>query len=157
MSESNAFDSLSQWVVNFISHKDIFLKQIKQINKERYECCVVLSPECYSSCKIKYFVLPVLDICIKQEADSFFADAGSFADAKMFVVAFNSKKNIDFLYKNWDYFVSYKSLAFVFVNLDNNTWFALKPYVHSRVSDSLSLKKGLFSMAQAAGWFSFAQ
>ena len=88
-------------------------------------------------------VSPVLGIHSLGDGQS--SDAGL-----IFLFASNTRKNVLFLYANWEFFSKKKNLRLVFINKDGGRW-AINPWLHSLVADKSSLREGLLSMAEEAG------
>lgn len=60
----------------------------------------------------------------------------------------NTKKNFEFLLKNWAEFVLNQTTIF-FVNTNKNTYWAIKPYHHQKIAEKKTLKTGLKALFES--------
>jgi hypothetical protein len=135
-------DELKEWMIQYLKHKDIFLKSIKEIKPGNHENEVCIE---YRDKKQLIIIEPVLSEVIPL----FEAIKENKADADSFLLAvYNTKDNLNRLVEYWSRFAQLPNLSIYFVNPDSQTdkrWIVC-PYTHSRIADSDSLKAGLKSM-----------
>lgn len=124
-------DDLKEWMVNYLKSRDVFDQMIKSfdsapgfdllVRRKDADFYVIIMPELSDAERI----------------------AKNCADKKCGVVCLNSKDNVHFLVKNWDFLKAVQGLCFYFVNPKNNTKWVLYPKTHDLVTEKSSLKKGL--------------
>jgi len=122
---------LLTWAREFILHKDIFQKKIKEI-KETVGGLDIIYKDHVEHC----FLNPVLEDAIKNAQEN----------VKVFTL--NSKKNFDVLLQNWASLCQVQGLTIYFINDESNTeqkW-VVRPDLHDRIADDDSLKTGLQAM-----------
>ncbi len=125
--------NLKEWTRIYVKHKDMIKKNIiKEEDKNNY-----IEYEYKSHNKHRYFIMPELN-----DKDMDNINKKEFST----VVTRNKKENLDFLISEWEKLKEFPNLTFIFVNLELNTKWVIKPYTHSRVIDEKSLRKGLIAM-----------
>lgn len=65
---------------------------------------------------------------------------------KLTLVLLNRMQNIDLIVSGWDELVTKPNLSILFVNPDTNNKWSINPYIHSKIADRKTLKKGLLSL-----------
>ena len=133
---------LSEWIVNFVRHKDIIKKSILDIKAGENRVDVKFKDK-----EQVFLIMPELDSLesfeqITKELEN--------KDRYVAVVCINSDKNINFLVQNWKEAAKHPQLSFYFVNPSSSTeqkWIIF-PHVHNRIADMSSLKMGLAAMAE---------
>ena len=126
---------LSEWTVNYLRSKDVFLNEIVDIIKND-------SIHVKFKNEDKFFLLiPTLeniDTLIEVLRDK----------PTTVVVALNSKPNFQFLIENWKRIVDFKQFSIIFLNpfsASEKKW-VINPYTHNKICDPASLKAGLKSI-----------
>lgn len=136
--ENKAHSYLVDWIIDYLRNKDILLKKIELIEKNKDGFDV------YAKFKDKeqfFIVRPVIeeinDVLSKFDEERYFG-----------LVLFNTPGNFDLLVKNWDRFAKFKNLCVYFVNpfsqLDKR-WI-IYPYTHNNICEKNALEKGLKAM-----------
>ncbi|MBI2129351.1 hypothetical protein HYU07_03860 [Candidatus Woesearchaeota archaeon] len=123
-------DFLKDWIINFAKHKDVLTRNITEI----IENPLTIK---FKDKEVAYLAEPKLNDGLMQKIGE---NKG--------VVTFNTKENFDFFAKHFNEFSKFKGLVFYFVNPFSNldTKWLIHPYVHSQISDNVSLKTGLKAM-----------
>lgn len=136
--KDKAHEYLVNWAVDYLKNKDLFLKKIESIEKEKkgFDVCVKFKD------KEQFFIIqPVIG-----DIDGVLS---KFDNEKYFgLVVFNTPGNFDILVKNWGKFVKFRHLCMYFVNpfsqLDKK-WI-IYPYTHNNICEKSALEKGLRAM-----------
>lgn len=136
--EDKAHSYLVDWIIDFLKNKDLLLKRIEIVekNKDDFDVYVKFKD------KEQFFVVkPIIkDV---DEVLGRFDSEGYFG-----LVLLNTVGNFDVLIKNWDNFAKFKNLCVYFVNpfsqLDKK-WI-IYPYTHNNICDKNALEKGLKAM-----------
>ncbi len=129
---------LIDWTINYLKNKDVFLKQIELIekNKDGFDVYVKFKG------KEQFFIVKPIIEGIEGILPRF-NENGYFG-----LVVFNTENNFNLLIKNWDKFVKFKNLCIYFVNplsqLDKK-W-VIVPYTHNNICEKNTLEKGLRAM-----------
>ncbi len=125
---------LKEWTINFVKHKDIFSKRLIdfKIEKDVIEFN-------FKDKKHFYVIMPFLDNNTIRHIKNEFVT----------IVCLNKKKNLNFLKANWNVFIKFNKLNFVFVNLNVNEKWSINPSVHEKISDKESFSEGLNSMFES--------
>jgi hypothetical protein len=136
--EDKAHQYLVDWIVDFLKNKDLLLKKIELIekNKDGFDVYIKFRD------KEQFFIVKPLTGDIDKKLSKF-NEQGHFG-----LVVFNTKSNFDILIRNWDKIVKFKNLSVYFINpfsqLDKK-WI-IHPYVHNNICERNALEKGLRSM-----------
>lgn len=125
-------DSLKEWTINFVKHKDIFAKKLKEYEEKKDQIVFHFK----DNNKI-FLVKPLLD----EETFGFLKEDFSRA-----IVCSADRKNLKFLIDNWDKFKDAKSFTLIFANPETNAKWLLNPKTHNDICDEESLVQGLESM-----------
>ena len=130
--------SLVDWIVDYLKNKDLYLRKIEVIekNKKGFDVYVKFKD------REQFFVVePVIE-----NIDNVFSKFNS--EGYFGLVVLNTIGNLDILTKNWDKFVKFEHLCVYFVNpfskLDKK-WI-IYPYVHNNICEKDALEKGLKTM-----------
>jgi len=136
--ESKAHSYLVDWTINYLKNKDLLVKKIELVekNKDGFDVYIKFKD------KEQFFIVkPIIESV--DEALSKFDFENYFG-----LVVFNTAGNFDVLIKNWDKFAKFKHLCVYFVNpfsqLDRR-W-VIYPYTHNNICEKSALEKGLRSM-----------
>ncbi len=123
--------NIEEWFIEFVKARDVFQKKIKEFKKTDY-------------LEIHY-----TDKTTKVLENPTIEKIKSFAKKDAIVILFPNKlEHIDWVVKNWDILKEYQDLTIYFINPDSNLekkW-AVKPFVHERVTERPALKQGLLSL-----------
>lgn len=138
--ESKAHQHLVEWTVDYLKNKDVMLRKIELIEKNKYGFDIYVK----SNDKEQFFIVkPVID-----NANDIFSKLDS--ERHFGLVVLNTAGNLDVLVKRWDDFAKIKGLAVYFVNpfsqLDKR-WIVY-PYTHNSICERGSLERGLKAMSE---------
>ena len=133
-----AKDNLVDWTVDYLKNKDLYLKRIEIIEKNKKGFDIYVK---FKDREQFFVVVPVID-----DINNVFS---KFDSEKYFgLIVLNTKSNFDILVNNWEGFVKFKHLCVYFVNpsskLDKK-WI-IYPHTHNNVCEKDALEKGLNSM-----------
>ncbi len=136
--EDRARQYLVSWIINFLKNKDLLIKKIDLIEKNKNGFDVYIK---FKNKEQFFIVKPIIENI--DYILSKFNQEGHFG-----LVVFNTESNFNILIKNWDKFVKFKNLSVYFINsfsqLDKK-WI-IHPYVHNNICERNALEKGLRSM-----------
>jgi hypothetical protein len=124
---------LKKWSLEYIKHKDAFLKQIQQIDEK---------PDGYH---IRFKAKEESIIC-NEDLGSALARVGEAKHASIYCV--NTRSNFEILTTRWHTLATNEGLTIFFINPDSQTetkW-VIRPHLHNRIADEESLKTGLRAM-----------
>jgi hypothetical protein len=124
---------LKKWALEYIKHKDAFLKQILNIDEK---------PDGFH---IKFKTKEESIICL-DGLGSALARVGDAKHASIYCV--NTQSNLEILNARWHTLSANEGLTIFFVNPSSQTekkW-AIRPHLHNRIADDESLKAGLRAM-----------
>jgi len=127
---------MTEWVTNYLKHKDVLDKNIISIDKTSNGLCAK-----FKRYEQFYLILPTItDISeliqkIKEKQS-------------LTLVVLNSRDNFQLMLDNWKRFIDYEQFAMIFINpfseLDKK-WI-ICPYIHNRICDADALVNGLKSI-----------
>ncbi len=123
---------LTEWLERYLRNKDVFFRRILSMNTKHGLIGVKYKDE-----EQDYFVEPIM-----KKIDA-------LKDKAFTLVVLNSKENLDFLIKNWDYFVKLgRNFSVFFVNPFSKTekFWTIYPNVHDFVTERPVLSLGLKTM-----------
>jgi len=129
---------LIEWVISFINNRNIALKNLEKIekNKEGFELKALYDD------KEEYIIVePFIE-----NFDVFFDKIDNEKNISVFL--FNTTDNFGVILENWKRFIDLEKITIYFINMFSNTdkkW-VVKPYLHNKITDEKSLGKGLKSM-----------
>ena len=123
---------LTEWLERYLRNKDVFFRRILSMETKSGLISVK-----YKDKEQDYFIEPVIK---KNEA---------VKDKAVTLVILNSKENLDFLIKNWDYFVKLgRNFSVFFVNPFSKLekFWTIYPSVHDFITERPVLSLGLKTM-----------
>jgi hypothetical protein len=131
-------DNLVDWTFNYLKNKDLYLKKIEVIEKNKKEYDIYVK---FKDREQFFVVQPIIedieDMFSKFNLEKYFG-----------LVVLNTKSNLNSLVDNWKEFVKFKHLCVYFVNpsskLDKK-WI-IYPHTHNNICEKDALEKGLNSM-----------
>lgn len=132
-------EKLKNWFVQYLKHRDVFDKKLRQINDNGETVHVK-----YKDAELTGIVKPILE-----NIDNLVKDIK--CEERVNLVTYNSKKNLKFLINSWDKLANCPNLKVIFANPDTNgdhKWIIV-PHTHSKITPSSSLKPGLESLFQS--------
>jgi hypothetical protein len=128
------FDNLKSWTIEFVKHKDIFTKNL--VDYAEKEDSVEFN---FKDKKHIYVIKEVLEDSIKNKIkEDYFS-----------IVCLNKKDNVEYLIKNWAYFIKFQKLNILFVNLKTNERWIIYPNTHNSLTEGESIKSGLNTLFQS--------
>lgn len=118
---------LEEWILEYLKHKDIFTRSIKEIEKK--DDHIVIH---YKDRDVRLVIQENLDPAVTDHE---------------IIVTLNRRSNLDVLIKNWSKFAKKKDLTLYFVNLKSQEkkWI-IRPHLHDKIADDDTLSEGLNSM-----------
>lgn len=127
---------LKNWIIGFLKMKDFSAKDILEF-KENSENELVVKR---TSKDQTVLILP--DLVLEKISEKINEDLA--------IVTLNKASNIDFVVKNWDLLIKNKEITIFFVNLNSllDIKWAINPYTHNIICDMVTLKQGLFAIAE---------
>ena len=136
--EDRVYKYLVDWIIDYLKNKDLLLKKIELIDKDKKGFDVYVK---FKDKERFFIVKPVID-----DVDGILSKFN--AEGHFGLVVLNTSGNFDVLIKNWGRFVKFKRLCIYFVNpfskLDKK-W-VIYPYTHNNICEKDALEKGLKSM-----------
>ncbi len=135
---NNITSFLAEWTIDYIKNKDIFIKKVESIEKNKDGFDIVVK---YKD-KVSYFIVKpsvedIEEVTGKKDKEGHYT-----------LVMLNNKENLHFIIRNWKRLVDFKNLCIIFVNpfsqLDKK-WLVF-PYIHNRICDDSSLERGFKAM-----------
>ena len=138
LAHGGAFDSLKQWALRYVRHRDLPLKKIAEIKDADFGFVLANNDGTSTSC--------IIQVSLKDVNRDFI----SATAAATLVVTLSNGENIKAVYSMWDAVAACQSLLVIFVNPFSaleDKWL-LRPYLHNKVCDRSSLLQGLKAMAE---------
>lgn len=135
----NATMFLSEWIVQFLKHKDLVHRRIVHVDTSGNEKCDAI---------VTYRDKETCVLCGSMLKGIASKLMNFDKKSSLYVCIINSKENVTFLLSQWEFFVEFVDLTICFVNPFTNgakRWI-LKPFVHNKISEGESLKTGLMSL-----------
>ena len=139
--EDKLHSFLADWTVNFVRNKDILLKKIQSIEKNKAGFDIYVK---YKDKEQFFIIAPKIP-----DTDSIISKLNK--NSRYSIITLNSKQNLDALVKSWSRLAGFRSLNVMFVNPFSETekkWI-ICPYVHDKICDQGSLKTGLKSIFES--------
>ncbi len=137
-----AFDSLKQWALLYVKHRDINVKKIVDIKDTDYGFLVANNDGTSTSC--------IIQVLLKDLSSGFVSAKAAAEGKNTLVVTLSNEDNIRAVYGMWDTLAANQGLLIIFVNpfsSQEEKW-VLKPFLHNKVCDRASLLQGLKAMAE---------
>jgi hypothetical protein len=124
--------NLKEWTVHHIKQKDLVKKDLISFKEEedRVVC------ECKDGNTTYY---------CRENLEHEKIKAVPEKDIAYFVCACN-EHNFKLLVDNWDLFKTRKDFTFIFLNPSLAERWIIKPYIHAKIADPITLKQGLRTM-----------
>lgn len=136
MDEISSF--LMEWTIDYIKNKDILIKNIERIEKNKDGFDIVVK---YKDNVNFFIIIPLVkdveEVIKKVDKEGHYS-----------LVMLNNKENFDIIVDNWKMLVDFKGLCIYFVNpfsQSDKKWMVF-PYTHNRICDENSLENGLKAM-----------
>ncbi len=132
---------LTEWIINNVKHKDIFMKNIESIenNKEEFDVFVK-----YKTKEHGYLVVPQLD-------DPEKIIEKLHPEKHVSLIILNNEENLKIIVNNWKKFIGFRFFSIYFVNpfsIMEKKWIIF-PYTHERIKDDTSFEVGMKSMFES--------
>jgi hypothetical protein len=143
LEKTDAFDDLKSWIIEYIKHKDIFLKSIVAINHTEDKNKNIIIE--YKSRKMEVLIMPTVST-VKDFIDDIKKSSDKFDSVSLVVL--NTKENLNKVIESWEKLSVLEKLSIYFVNpySNNEKRWIISPYTHNRITDKSSLKTGLMSL-----------
>jgi len=124
---------LREWTVHHIKQKDMIARDLVSYKEEGDKVLC----EYKEGRKIIFYCIENLDLSrIKTVNDN---------EASTFVCLCN-EHNFKLLVDNWNLFKTKQNLTFIFLNPEMAEKWVIKPFIHTKIADSTTLKQGLRTM-----------
>jgi hypothetical protein len=124
--------NLKEWAVHHIKQKDLVKKDLVSFKEEENK--VICE---YKEGSATYYCSENLELDkLKAVPES---------EIAVFVCICN-EHNFKTLTDNWDLFKTRKEFTFIFLNPNLAEKWIIKPYIHAKIADPVSLKQGLRTM-----------
>ena len=139
MNIENAKEFLIEWIIKHLEHRDIILKKIETIEKNKSGFDVYVK----SKDKEQFIVCVPLIENIKEVLSKFEDKQKNYT-----IITFNNSKNFKALVENWGKLIEFKFLNIFFINpfSDLDKKWIIYPHTHNEICDKDSLQRGLKSM-----------
>lgn len=124
-------DELREWALVFLKSRDVFQKQIKDIEKLNGDFVLHKENE-----DVLFLVRPELE-SVEEIADK---------DGKLGLVVLNKLRNVKVVVDNWDALKTKRGLCIYFVNPGLGEKWMLFPFTHDQITERKALRKGLESL-----------
>ena len=121
--------TLKEWTKAYVKYKDMVPRKVETIKET--ETGIIAKQKTRE--ETKYICMESIETLLPGKVD------------KERVVCLNTKKNLDWLIKNWEQ-VKDKETVFIFVNLEKAESWAVNPRLHNNITDKKNLKQGLKSL-----------
>ena len=124
---------LKEWTIHHIKQKDLVIKDLISY-KEEGDAVIC---EYKEGRKATYYCQENLELSkiksVKEEENACF-------------VCMCNEHNFKLLVDNWDLFKTKKNLTFIYLNPELAEKWVIKPFVHAKIADPVTLKQGLRTM-----------
>jgi hypothetical protein len=131
-------ESLKEWTINYIRHKDVVSGKLVEIDSDSKKDFLTVK---FKDKTVKHYIVTKLDEKVMSLLNN--------PDYKV-IVTFNNEENFNFLVKHWEKISVVKNLTVIFVNLKINDKWIINPYLHSMIADPESIETGLRTMFDTA-------
>ena len=131
---------LFEWAEEFVKFSKL---RINSNAKSQFNSSEIIIEENKNSQKIitKYFIDKSLDVLINKHVNCL-----QKTDEKIYFICENIKKNIDILYHEWKRVIQNPNLVVIYVDLNQQTKWLIRPYSHNLIADPETLEEGLNSL-----------
>jgi hypothetical protein len=126
---------LLEWTGIFIDHMNAFKRDLE--SKKNIDNKIV----CVYKQKGEH------DYLVYEELDEDSVEKSKHGSKTL--VCLNTKKNIDFVVKNWKGIISNQKLKIIFANPTVNMQWSIIPAIHNNITEEKTLKTGLKSIAES--------
>lgn len=126
--------NLKEWTSIYLDHINSFKKNIekKEVFKDRIVCHLK------NGDKQIYQIRPKLNIDILKKNQN-----------RIIIVCLNTKDNLNFVIENWSRLIKNPLLKIIFTNTFENQQWSLIPFLHNKISEKATLKRGLKSLFES--------
>jgi len=132
-------ESLKEWTLGFIKHKDIFEKKIVKIEDKKDGFCVHRKDAVQNYAVSENF-----------SPGSVEETRPGSVPSQLTIVCLNNPLNVKAVVKDWKKLIKHQRLTILFVNLALGEKWMLNPRVHDMIADSSTLESGLLNLMRAA-------
>ncbi len=123
-------DKLKLWIKTYLENKDMINNEIKKISDK--DNSIIIEYGNYSK---EFIVEPNLE--------------NLDLNKNIGIVFMNNKNNLDQVIKKWTQLKKNENIIIYFVNPETDQKWIIKPYIHSKIADQSTLKKGLKAIAES--------
>ena len=123
-------DKLKLWIKTYLENKDMINNEIKKISDK--DNSIIIEYGNYSK---EFIVEPNLE--------------NLDLNKNIGIVFMNNKYNLDQVIKKWTQLKKNENIIIYFVNPETDQKWIIKPYIHSKIADQSTLKKGLKAIAES--------
>ena len=132
---------LKEWAKTYFLNKDLLMgKKPKVEEKDDY---ILITNE--DGSHVIVIVKEELET-IKPIVDRFTELEQQHTPIKLTLVLYNKKENIEFIVSGWRELIKKQNLSILFANPHTNNKWSINPYIHNKIADKKTLKKGLLSL-----------
>ena len=134
---------ITNWAKTYLKNRDIINNEILEINDD-YEGFDFVAKKITEN----LLVITEPDLAVAKEKIEKFEKSSELSNISIFCL--NTRKNLDCLINNWEFFSKFKKLAILFINPNSakeKKWM-LYPFTHNFISDKKTLVQGLKSIAE---------
>lgn len=126
--------NIKEWAITFVKHRDLHFRKIKEIKDIDGNFFEAINKD---NSIIEYIVSDKLTDKEVSKIDE---------KKKQFIIIENTVHNIKETVTKWKKLVMNQELTMVFVNINKNDKFIIKPYVHNKITEEESLEQGLLTL-----------
>lgn len=127
-------DRLRSWTKHHLNHRNIFLKNLKNIEDSAKGFNAELTNK-----SEEYIIIDNLEF---ENLDK---------EKNTSIVCMNTNKNFQKLLSEWKIIVAYENLRIIFIEkINSNKYWQIKPFHHDKIADKKTFKAGLKSLFDSA-------
>jgi len=134
-------DLLKKWAKTYFLNKDLLIGK-KPIIEEKDDYILITNED---QSHVIVIVKEKLEN-IKPIVERFTELENLHKPTKLTLVLYNKKENVQLIVKGWHELIKKPNLSILFVNPKTHTKWSVNPYIHNKIADKKTLKKGLLSL-----------
>lgn len=134
-------DLLSEWARTYFLNKDLVMGKKPRI-EDKKDYILITNDD---GSRIIVIVKEKLE-SVKPVIERFSALEKEHKPVKITLVLYNKQENIELIVSGWSELIRKQNLTVMFANPKTNEKWSINPYIHDRVADRKTLKKGLLSL-----------
>jgi hypothetical protein len=132
---------LKEWAKTYFFNKDLLMGKKPKI-EEKDDHIVITNQD---GSHVIVIVKEKLE-SVKPVVERFSKLEEQHKPIKLTLVLYNKKENIELVVSGWKELIGKQNLTVLFVNPHANDKWSVNPYIHDKIADKKSLKKGLLSL-----------